>query len=256
MKKTLATLAAGIGLLAVIVAMQSQRLNELQSQTLSEQDLLRRDVITAANLTVAQQIPSFGFDNLMADWFFLRFLQYFGDYQSREQIGYALSPEYFRVILPNDPFYRLFYIFMSGTVSNFAGQPDVSIELLDQGLAQMTPTFPDDSFYLWRYKAVDQLLFLGDGVAAQQSFQTAADWARQSPHPDAPFIAENSQRTADFLATNPDSRFAQINSWFSVLANAIDEATRQRAIERIEALGGRILPNPDGSFTIQLPTED
>jgi hypothetical protein len=145
---------------------------------------------------------------------------------------------------------------MSGSVSNFAAQPEASVEMFSQGLAQMTPTFPKDSFYLWRYKGVDQLLFLGDGVAAQRSFQTSADWARQSSHPDAALIAESSQQTADFLANNPDSRLAQINAWLSVLGNAFDDTTRQRTIERIEALGGRIIPNADGGFSVQLPDKD
>ena len=256
MKKQLATIVGLITLVAAIVAMQGRQLNELQNKTFSEQELLRQDVARAGTLAIAQQFPTFGFDNLIANWFFLQFLQYFGDTPSRQQLGYALSPEYFRVILPNDPFYRTFYIFMSGSVSNFAAQPEASVEMFSQGLAQMTPTFPKDSFYLWRYKGVDQLLFLGDGVAAQRSFQTSADWARQSSHPDAALIAESSQQTADFLANNPDSRLAQINAWLSVLSNAFDDTTRQRTIERIEALGGRIIPNADGGFSVQLPDED
>jgi hypothetical protein len=256
MKKQLATLAICIGLVVAIGAMQERRLNDLQNQTVSDQDLLHQNAITAANLALAQRIPTFGFDNLIANWFFLQFLQYFGDTPSRQKIGYSLSPEYFRVILSNDPYYRTYYIFMSGSVSNFAAQPEASIEMLKQGLEQMTPTFPNDSFYLWRYKGVDQLLFLGDGVAAQQSFQSASDWARQSSHPDAALIAKSSQQTANFLANNPNSRLAQINAWLSVLGNAFDDATRQRTIERIEALGGRIIPNADGSFSVQLPDED
>jgi hypothetical protein len=41
-----------------------------------------------------------------------------------------------------------------------------------------------------------------------------------------------------------------------VLGNAFDDTTRQRTIERIEALGGRIIPNADGGFSVQLPDED
>jgi len=256
MKRQLVTVLGLMGLGIAMVAIQGRQLNELQSRTFSEQELLRRDSVRARTLVITQQIPAVGFDNLVANWFFLRFLQYFGDTPSRQQIGYDLSPDYFRIVLSNDPFYRMFYIFMSGSVSGFAAKPEISIELLNQGLEQMTPTFPSDSFYLWRYKGVDQLLFLGDGVAAQQSFQTAADWARQSSHPDAPIIAESSQQTANFLLTNPDSRSAQINAWMSVLANAFDDGTRQRAVERIEALGGRIIPNPNGTFTVQFPEED
>lgn len=256
MKPIIKTIAISVALFFCVVVMQRQRLDPRENQSSQIHDLNRQEEIISTNLALGQQLPSLGFDNFIANWFFLQFLQYFGDTPAREVNGYSLSPEFFKIIIPNDPYFRLFYIFMSGSTSNFAGQPEVSIELLSEGLQHMTPTVPDDSFYLWRYKAVDQLLFLGDGEAAQQSFQTAADWARQSSHADAPFIAENSQRTADFLANNPDSRFAQINSWFTVLANAFDDATRQRAIERIEALGGQVVPNERGGFSIQLPTED
>jgi hypothetical protein len=256
MKKKVAVVVFFLGLLLSLIAMQQQRLTALQERSLSTQEVRRQKEVIATNLALSQKLPTFGFDNLVADWFFLRFLQYLGDTEARKQTDYSLSPDFFRIIISRDPYYRMFYFFMSVSTSTLAAQPEVSVDLMAQGLTHLSPTMPADSFYIWRYKGTDELLFLGDGVAAQRSFQTSADWARQSSHPDAAIIGENSQATAIFLANNPDSRFAQIDSWFSVLANAFDDATRQRAIERIEALGGRILPNEDGSFSIQLPPED
>ncbi|MGB3203278.1 MAG: hypothetical protein WBA99_20395, partial [Nodosilinea sp.] len=120
----------------------------------------------------------------------------------------------------------------------------------------LSPTLPEDSFYIWRYRGVDELLFLGDADAAQKSYRIAADWARQSSHPDAPVVAENSQRTADFLARNPLSKQAQVNAWASVLGNAFDDATREKAIERINALGGSVFINEAGEISIQFPPDD
>ena len=54
-------------------------------------------------LQMAQQVPSFGFDNLIADWYFLGFLQYFGDQEIRQETGYQVSPDFFRIILDRDP---------------------------------------------------------------------------------------------------------------------------------------------------------
>ncbi len=243
-------------LLPGLLLLQQQRLASLQNRSTVTQDLQRQDQATAATLALAKNVPTFGFDNLVADWFFLQFLQYFGDDQARAITGYSLSPEFFKVIIPNDPYYRLFYMFLSGSTSNFAAQPEQSVALIAQGLDRLTPAFPDDGFYIWRYRGVDELLYLGDGEAAQKSFQTAADWARQSPHPDAPFIAENSQRTADFLANNPLSKQAQVNAWASVLSNAFDDATRQKAIERIEALGGKVTISETGGISLQFPEDD
>ena len=245
-----------LALLVGLVLLQRQRLTSIQERSNRLEDLQRQEQITATTLAFAQKMPTFGFNNLVGDWFFLRFLQYFGDSEARVKTNYSLSPEFFRVIIPRDPFYRYFYLFLSGSVSNFAALPEQSVALMAQGLERLSPTVPPDSFYIWRYRGVDELLYLGDGKAAQKSFQTAAEWARQSPHPDAPFMADNSQRTADFLANNPLSKQAQINAWASVLANAFDDATRQKAIDRIEALGGQVTISETGGISLQFPEDD
>lgn len=254
--KAILTGVVFVALLLGLATLQRQRLTTLQAGNTTSANFEQQDRATASALNLAQKMPTLGFNNLVADWTFLRFLQYFGDSEVRAQAGYDLSPEFFRVIIPKDPFYRYFYLFLSGSVSNYAGQPGQAVELMAQGLEQLTPTLPPDSFYVWRYRGVDELLYLGDGVAAQKSFQAAADWARQSPHPDAEFIAANSQGTADFLAINPVSKQAQANAWLSVLANAFDDATRQRAINRIEELGGTVTISESGGISLQMPPDD
>ncbi|PSR17712.1 hypothetical protein C8255_11215 [filamentous cyanobacterium CCP3] len=254
--KRLLVWMAPVLLLLGLVPLQQQRLATLQDDTAGDQSFVQQEQATAATLALAQEMPTFGFDNLVSGWFFLRFLQYFGDDEARTATGYSLSPDFFKIIIPNDPYYRLYYIFLSGSTSNFAAQPQESVALIDQGLESFTPAFPEDGFYIWRYRAVDELLYLGDAEAAQKSYRIAADWARQSAHPDAPYIAENSQRTADFLARNPLSKQAQVNAWASVLGNAFDDATRQRAIDRINALGGSVFISEAGEISIQFPPDD
>ncbi len=246
-----------ITILAGVLPLQIQRLNALKDETEPPITQLERQVReTASGLEMVQRLPTFGFDTLVADWFFLRFLQYFGDDEARALTGYKLSPDFFRVIIPKDPYFRLYYVFLSASTSNYAAMPDESVAIITQGLDRLTPEFPDDGFYIWRYRGVDELLYLGDGEAAQISYQTSADWALQSSHPEAPFIAENSQRTADFLANNPLSKQAQVNAWASVLGNAFDDATRQRAIDRINALGGSVFISEAGEISIQFPPDD
>jgi hypothetical protein len=41
-----------------------------------------------------------------------------------------------------------------------------------------------------------------------------------------------------------------------VLTNALDDRTRQLAINRIEALGGKVVITPEGAVRLQLPTQD
>ena len=256
--RTILVWSLPVALLLPLMLLQRGHLASLQTKasTATDQELQSEEQATAAVLDLAQKMPTFGFNNLVADWFFLRFLQYFGDDVLRAKTGYGLSPNFFQTIIPKDPYYSLFYLFLSGSTSNFAAQPEKSVAIMTQGLKQLSPTLPTDGFYIWRYRGVDELLYLGDGEAAQKSFQTAADWARQSSHPDAEFIAANSQGTADFLAINPLSKVAQVNAWASVLSNAFDDATRQRAIDRIEELGGTVTISESGGISLQMPPDD
>ena len=161
-------------------------------------------------LAVRRLLPCLGFRGMKANITFLQFLQYFGDDKARDADGYTLSDDFFQSILRDDPYYRNFYVFMTGSVSLRAAMPEKSVELINLGLESLTDGYPEDSFYIWRYKAVDELLFLGDVEAARLSFEMAANLAKQSSLPESDLIATTSQQTADFLKQNPDSKSAQI----------------------------------------------
>ncbi|NEZ66545.1 hypothetical protein D0962_27930 [Leptolyngbyaceae cyanobacterium CCMR0082] len=212
---------------------------------------MQQNDLTETNLQLISASPVFGFDNLVSCWVFLRFLQYFGDFDTRDFIGYGLSPDFFEVIVERDPYFMDTYLYLTNAVSVYAGQPQTAISLMDKGLRVMSPDLPARSYFIWRYKGTDQLLFIGDNQAAQASFQTAADWATQSSDPEAPLVARLSQRTADFLATDPNSKPAVINGWMNVLSRAIDDNVRQEAIAQIEALGGKVLVAEDGQVTVR-----
>ena len=127
---------------------------------------------------------------------------------------------------------------------------------MSEGLASFEKEKPIDSYYIWRYKGTDELLFLGDSAAAQASFATAAEWAKQSDAPEAEIISELSHRTSEYLLSNPDSRIAQIDAWSSLLSTALDSDTRDRAVARIESLGGSVVFSEDGRVSIQYEKAD
>ncbi len=112
------------------------------------------------------------------------------------------------------------------------------------------------AYYIWLYKGTDELLFLGDTEAAQHSHEMAARWASMSNESDGKRIAALSNQSAQFLARNPDSKKAQVNSWTMILVNAVDGRTRQLAIDRIEALGGQVSISPKGEVKIAPPKQD
>ncbi len=233
-------------LLQLKAGSQAASVTELQRQV--DQERLR--------LSLLQKTPSFGFDNLIADWTFLSFLQYFGDEPARQKTDYQLSPDYFEVILSRDPYFIQAYTFLSTSGSIYAGVPVRATEIMQRGLQSLQPNVPPDSFYAWRQLGIDQLLFLGDSQAAQQSFLTAAQWAAQSALPGSRESAALSRQTADFLAANPDSKTAQVSAWVMVLTSAPDDRTRQTAIRQIRSLGGQISQNPDGTFGVRPPAKD
>lgn len=238
-----------------IVWFQVPQLQQLEnrSATASAAEIERDVEAEQVRLALLQKSPSFGFDNVFSDWAFLSFLQYFGDDVARAKTSYRLSPDYFEIVLGRNPNFLQAYTFLSTSTSIYAAMPERTVDIAQRALSSLRPDAPPGSYYAWRQLAIDQLLFLGDPKAARQSFATAAEWARVQGNTN---VADLSQQTADFLANNPDSKFAQISAWSMVLTSAPDDRTRQTAIERIRAIGGQIFENPDGSFGIVPPAQD
>jgi hypothetical protein len=241
-----------------IVQLQLSRLSQLDrkaNQPLTKAEYLREEQQTKASLKLVAKLPTFGFDNLVADWSFLNFLQYFGDDQARPKTGYRITPDFFQVIVDRDPRFLVMYPYLSASVSLYGGLPQQTVRLLQQGINGIPPAMQSEAYFLWQAKATDELLFLGRTQDARRSSEMAAAWASQSSDPQMAAIAQRSRQTAQFLASNPDSRRARVGSWYNILTNAIDDPTRQFAVKQIKALGGEIIQR-NGSFQVRLPQAD
>lgn len=201
-------------------------------------------------LSLLSYLPNAGFGNIVSGYVFIKFLEYFGNDEERANTGYALSHKFFEPIIRNDPYYRDYYLFLSASTTTHAGMPEETVSLMSDGLRFFGSKRPPEGYYVWRYKAVDELLFLGDRKSAQDSFKIAAQWGQESSDSNAIRMAQLSQQTAQFLAENPDSIQAEIDAWSSVLTTALNSETRQRAIARIRDLGGSVFISDDGSVSI------
>ncbi|WP_026082370.1 hypothetical protein [Mastigocladopsis repens] len=229
----------------------------LHRKEIASIDTIQREINSEKlQLNFLRKMPSFGYDNIIANWVYLNFVQYFGDDEVRAKTGYSLSPEYFEVILEHDPRFIPAYLGLSSSTSMYAAMPERSIKLMEKGLKSLSPWVPKKSYYVWRYKGIDELLFLGESSMAQHSFEMAADWASHHSDKESKQAASVSQKTAEFLSHNPNSKFARIATWTMVLNHQIDENTRRRAINKIEALGGKIITNRDGTHKIKLSEND
>lgn len=236
------SLSLGSFCLFGVIKIQSTQLQELTESNLTTENYAQLEEAEGLKLSFMKQMPTFGFDNMIADWTMLRFLQYFGDGEARKQTGYSLSPDFLEVIVDRDPLFSRAYTIISPASSMFAGHPERTVTLMEKGLQELSPDIPN-SYYVWLYKGIDEILFLGDLQQAQDSYEMAAKWAEQAGNE---FIAKSASDTAKFLAGKPDVTQAQIGAWLLLYANARDTATRQIAERKIESLGGELKVYPDG----------
>jgi hypothetical protein len=207
-------------------------------------------------LETQARLPQMGFGNLLADWTFLRFIQYFGDSPAREATGHTLTPHFFQIVVNKDPRFIQALLMLSSANSMYAFQPKTTVKLLNQALTQITPKISDLSPYVWSYKGIDEMLFLGDNKSSQHSYEMAAQWALEQGGKDAKAVADRNQQTANFLAKNPDSKKARVFAWMSIMENALDDKVRKQAFQEIRALGGKVGVTPQGNLVITFPEKD
>ncbi|QZZ20599.1 hypothetical protein J5X98_25775 [Leptothermofonsia sichuanensis E412] len=224
---------SAIALVGIILMQQAQ----LNRPSLWVSDPKQAEEQEALRLELLQKSPTFGFDNLLADWVFLNFLQYYGDTPVREQTGYSISPQYFDLITRLDPRFVDVYLFLSGTLSYQLGKPELAIQYMDRGIAALSPKIHPSAYQVWRFKGLDQLLLLGDIPGSIHSHEMAAEWAKGTPDD---YLVPIFQEVADFLRKDPNSVPVRLKSWASIYAQATqvkDKQTQARAKQEIGKLG-------------------
>lgn len=202
-----------------------------------------------------KQIPSFGFNNLLADLTFFKFVQYFGDGEARRVTGYSTVTEYFEDIVNRDPNFIQSHLVFSAANSLFVGRPDKTVDLINQTLKTVNPQAPNYPFLLWTYKAADEILFLGDLKAARHSYEMAAQWARQRNDDLGNEMAKRYDKSANFLASDPDPTQAQFGAWMSILSGSQDRKTQDRILNKLKGLGAEITVDSNGKLQIKPPSQ-
>ena len=234
------TVAIAIVALAGAIMMQQTGLG---NPRLAETDPRQAQQQEALRLEMLRRLPTLGFDNMIANTLFLRWVQYFGDEDIRDQVGYALNKEYFDVITRLDPRFVEMYPFISNAVSFAQGEPETALQFMERGVNALSPQINPRAFLVWRFKGLDQLLLLGDIPGSIESHEMAAKWAIGT---DYEHYAELYQSAADFLRTQPDSTRIRLWSWNDVYQNSINESVRQRAEQEMLNLGASKQITEDG----------
>ena len=207
----------------------------------------------ALQLQMLKTIPSFGFDNLIADWTFIKFLQYFGDDEARNVTGYNLSQDYFDIVTQRDPRWADIYLFLSTAISFYQGKPETAVNLMERGTSalSLSPQIHSQSWTVWRTKGLDELLLLGDIPESIRSHEMAADWVQGSP--EGPKLAPMFRATAEYLRRDPDSVPVRFAAWSTVYAQTTDKLVRQRAKQALVKLGAQVQKDKNGKESFILP---
>jgi hypothetical protein len=207
----------------------------------------------ALRLKMLKTIPSFGFDNLIADWTFLKFLQYFGDDEARDVTGYNLDQDYFDIVTKRDPRWADIYLFLSTAISFYQGKPETAVNLMERGTRalSLSPQIHSQSWIVWRTKGLDELLLLGDIPESIRSHEMAADWVQGSPQ--GPQLAPMFRATAEFLRRDPDSVPVRFMAWNTVYTQTTDKLVRQRAKQALVKLGAQVQKDKNGKESFILP---
>ena len=226
-----------------IVILQSQEYKK-SAQSLNRDNYLIQEEEQARLINWQQQSLDLGFSNLMADWSYLNFVQYFGDKPARETVGYKLVPDYFQAISTIDPRFTQAHLRLSIANSMYAGYPEQTIALMEQVLESINPE-QQEAALLWSSKGLDELLFLGDKEAAINSYKMAAKWATltksdwQSDRFHGLTIRDLEQALES--ASEIDLKIAQIRAWSSVLVHIKDNQRKREIVNKINDLKSEIL---------------
>ncbi|MGL5944271.1 MAG: hypothetical protein ACRC2S_28650 [Waterburya sp.] len=224
--------------LAGIVWLQSQEYKK-SIQELNRANYLQQEQEQARKITWQKQTPTLNFDNLIANWSYLNFVQYFGDQSAREAIGYQLVPDYFATISQLDPRFTQAHLRLAIANSMYAGNPEKSIVLMEQLLQSVDPN-SEQSALLWTSKGLDELLFLGDKQAAINSYKMAAKWASlENPNnPENLYIKD--LETALASTSEIELKEAQLRAWSSILVYIQDSQRKREIQDKISNLEAEI----------------
>jgi hypothetical protein len=220
-----------------IMAIQKPRLQAITALSIATEESQREEAI---RLSLLNRMPSFGFDNVLADWTFLNLVQYDGDTETRKKVGYPLAPLYFETMNRLDPRFVDTYIFMSGIMGYQMGKPEEAIALMTRGTDALSPKADPRAYLVWRIKGLDQLLLLGDTPTAAKSYDQAGDWAIQSANPESQRVGPIFKQTAEFLRTDPNNKTLLLWSWTTIFDQAVvtrDPKTQDRARSQLIKIG-------------------
>lgn len=166
------------------------------------------------------KLVSLGFDQLLADCYWLAFISYIGDPKERAKDHFYLAYKYLDTITGLDPYLIDAYWFAAFTIGAEQKAPSAAAEIIDRGLRAN-----QDKWELPFIAGTNQYLYGNNEAAAAKYYRIAARY------PSAPkWLA----READILESRIPSKIKEINTWTSIFSSGtgkVKEMARMRLID-------------------------
>lgn len=184
------------------------------------------------SLDALGKLPNFGNRNLVADFLWLRFAQYFGDSQSRSKSGYGLDYKYLEAITDRNPQFENAYRVANMAVAYKMGRADLADALLVKGI-NANPK----AFLIWQTRGFLHFLYTGDIAKAVYCFRRSAGLAVA--------VGGNSQQhwgnywfaMSRYLEVSKSNTWTRRQIWGEVYASSDDASTKALALSQLGKLG-------------------
>lgn len=167
-----------------------------------------------------------GHEQLAADIYWLRFIQYIGDGNSRITDKYESAYDYLNLVTTLDPRFTQPYWFAAFVVGSEMKRPDLAKALIERGIQAN-----QNNWYLPFIAGVNQYLFAHNEVEAAKYYRQAAKF------PDAPKWLG---RQAEILQAKIPSLVKEVNTWDTIYRTSTDPLVKERAKERLAATWMRV----------------
>jgi len=202
------------GLLAVGAKTAADHARERRSERVEE------DVVYVARPEVLR-VLSFGYEDLVADWLWLRTITYYGGWR-RGDHGVGFFQTLAETVLELDPHFTEGYRFAAVVLADDLGRVDDAIALLEQGMRAMPANWwlPFEAGFL-------EYTVRFDDEAAYRWFQRAAE---------VPGAPDTPRRFAAFVASRAGALEVSYELWRVVAETAESAALRQKARQYMEDL--------------------
>jgi hypothetical protein len=171
---------------------------------------------------VALKMLSLGYDRLLADYYWLEFVQYVGDTVPRERDNYPEASRYIDLIITLDPQLVKTYYFAAFIIGKEQNRPNEAADFIERGMRAN-----QDNWYLPFLAGVNQYLYAHDEDEASRYYRLA------STYPHAPkWLAQQ----ADILKAKIPSYIKEINIWDSLYRSAKDSESKEKARVKLYSL--------------------